>query len=180
MPDIIDAGANGVLTEELFSEALKVNDALVRTLEAEKTGTRIAVDDDAPPKPASTANLLDFDDSDSSSPAPAKTEQAATPSKVQAALLDLDDDSAGLDYKPNVKRLSNNFQGAAIKPVGHHGGSQYSATPLNNKPPSGDPVFTSTSASDIDLLLTEDKPKESKTPDDFDAFLDSIGASSIK
>jgi hypothetical protein len=36
MPEVIEAGAAGLLSESLFSEALRVNDALMRTLEAEK------------------------------------------------------------------------------------------------------------------------------------------------
>ena len=180
MPEVIEAGANGLLTEEVFSEALRVNDSLQRTLEAERTGTRIPEDDDAPV----TSDLLDLGESS----APAKT---PAQSKVQAALLDLDDDS-GLDYKTtsgtqplSVKHLSDKFKGGSIKPVSHHGGSPYPATPIIKPPPSGakgsDPVFGSTSTSDIDLLLTEDKPKETKKSDeDFDAFLDSIGASSLK
>ena len=179
MPEVIEAGANGLLTEEVFSEALRVNDSIQRTLEAERTGTRIPVDDDAP----ATSDLLDLGDA----PAPAKT---PAQSKVQAALLDLDDDSA-LDYKVtsgtnsnSVKELSGKFKGGAIKPVGHHGGSPYPASPIIKPPPaSANPatVFGSTSTNDIDLLLTEDKPKETKKADeDFDAFLDSIGASSLK
>ena len=180
MPDVIEAGANGMLTEEVFSEALRVNDAIQRTLEAERTGTRIPVDDDAP----ETSDLLDLGDA----PAPTKT---PAQSKVQAALLDLDDDSS-LDYKAasgtnpsTVRELSGKFKGGAIKPVGHHGGSPYPATPIVKPPPASATspanVFGSTSTNDIDLLLTDDKPKETKKADeDFDAFLDSIGASSLK
>jgi hypothetical protein len=36
MPDVIEAGANGMLPEALFSEVLRVNDAIAVTLEAEK------------------------------------------------------------------------------------------------------------------------------------------------
>lgn len=36
MPDLIEAGAAALISEELFEEVLRVNDALMRTLEAEK------------------------------------------------------------------------------------------------------------------------------------------------
>jgi hypothetical protein len=36
MTDIIEAGAQGLLGEELFAVCLKANDAVLRTLEAEK------------------------------------------------------------------------------------------------------------------------------------------------
>lgn len=36
MAELIDAGAQGQLTEELFERCLTVNDAIHRTLEAEK------------------------------------------------------------------------------------------------------------------------------------------------
>lgn len=180
MPEVIEAGANGLLTEDIFEEVLRVNDSLQRTLEAERTGSRIPVEDDAP----ATSDLLDLNDA----PAPKKT---SAQSRVQATLLDLDDDSA-LDYKATagpstgmVKKLSGNFSGGTIKPVSHHGGSPYPATPTIRPPPGGNTnpaaVFGATSTNDIDLLLTEEKPKETKKADeDFDAFLDSIGASSLK
>mmetsp|Transcript_13669 Transcript_13669/g.22780 ORF Transcript_13669/g.22780 Transcript_13669/m.22780 type:complete len:585 (+) Transcript_13669:107-1861(+) len=46
MGELIDAGAEGQLTEDLFAECLKVNDSVHRTLEAERTGIPISVDDD--------------------------------------------------------------------------------------------------------------------------------------
>lgn len=61
MVDVIEAGTQGLLGEELFAVALKVNDNVLRTLEAERTGTKIAVDDDETSKPAEkTDNLLDL------------------------------------------------------------------------------------------------------------------------
>lgn len=36
MVDLIDAGTNGLLSESLFWLCLKVNDAIINTLEAEK------------------------------------------------------------------------------------------------------------------------------------------------
>lgn len=44
--DIIEAGTQGLLGEELFEFILKVNDAVARTLESERTGVRIPVDDE--------------------------------------------------------------------------------------------------------------------------------------
>lgn len=36
MADVIEAGSQGLLGEDLFAEALKVNDAVLRTLDAER------------------------------------------------------------------------------------------------------------------------------------------------
>jgi hypothetical protein len=36
LTDIIEAGTNGLLGEELFAQCLKTNDALLRTLDAER------------------------------------------------------------------------------------------------------------------------------------------------
>jgi len=64
MSDVIEAGSQGMLGEDLFAEALKVNDAVLRTLEAERTGTKINVDDEENPTAkaggASSDNLLDL------------------------------------------------------------------------------------------------------------------------
>jgi hypothetical protein len=38
LSEVVDAGTHGVLSEELLSRCLKVNDAVVKTLEAERTG----------------------------------------------------------------------------------------------------------------------------------------------
>jgi hypothetical protein len=46
--EIIQAGTQGVLTEELLELSLKVNDELLKTLEAERTGQPLPVDDDTP------------------------------------------------------------------------------------------------------------------------------------
>ena len=39
LADVIEAGTQGLMTEELLGRCLKVNDAVIRTLEAEKAGT---------------------------------------------------------------------------------------------------------------------------------------------
>jgi hypothetical protein len=45
MTELIEAGTHGLLGQTLFSLCLKANDAILRTLEAEKMGIKIAVDD---------------------------------------------------------------------------------------------------------------------------------------
>lgn len=194
MPDLIEAGAASLISEELFEEVLRVNDALIRTLEAEKTGSRIAVDDDAPK--ATEANLLDLDQD--STPAPAVAAASKPASKVQASLIDVDEDS-GLDYKSTsssnsktVREIAGNYsKGTSLKPVGDHRGSSFSHTPSGTTPakaPLNDSVFaeptpmdeifgnSASSVNDIDLLLSDDaKHVPQKKDDDFDSFLDSIG-----
>jgi hypothetical protein len=36
LAEVIDAGTNGMLGEDLFAHCLKVNDAVIRTLDAER------------------------------------------------------------------------------------------------------------------------------------------------
>jgi hypothetical protein len=36
MIDLIEAGTNGLLSEQIFSKCLRLNDAIIKTLEAEK------------------------------------------------------------------------------------------------------------------------------------------------
>eukprot|EP01033_Poteriospumella_lacustris_P011765 gene11765-8382_t len=76
MVDVIEAGTQGLLGEDLFAVALKVNDAVLRTLDAERTGTKIAVGEEDQAKPA-TDNLLDL------SPTTPKPAAAAPPASAQ-------------------------------------------------------------------------------------------------
>jgi hypothetical protein len=52
MADVIEAGTQGLLGEELFSQCLKVNDAILRTLESERVS-------DLPPPTSVTCGLDD-------------------------------------------------------------------------------------------------------------------------
>jgi len=45
MPDLIDAGTQGQMSEELFAKVLACNDAVQRTLDAERSGETIMVND---------------------------------------------------------------------------------------------------------------------------------------
>lgn len=58
---LIEAGSQGEISEELFEYSLKVNDAVMRTLEAEWNGT--AVENDSEPSKDAEVSLLDMDDS---------------------------------------------------------------------------------------------------------------------
>eukprot|EP00603_Paraphysomonas_imperforata_P002007 CAMPEP_0114426920 /NCGR_PEP_ID=MMETSP0103-20121206/8063_1 /TAXON_ID=37642 ORGANISM="Paraphysomonas imperforata, Strain PA2" /NCGR_SAMPLE_ID=MMETSP0103 /ASSEMBLY_ACC=CAM_ASM_000201 /LENGTH=503 /DNA_ID=CAMNT_0001595929 /DNA_START=151 /DNA_END=1662 /DNA_ORIENTATION=- len=49
MLELVEAGTNGLLSEEVFEQCLRVNDAITKTLEAEKDGLTIAVDDGTQP-----------------------------------------------------------------------------------------------------------------------------------
>ena len=46
MADLVEAGTFGLLTEDIFAKVLKVNDALIKTLEAELMGLVVESDDD--------------------------------------------------------------------------------------------------------------------------------------
>jgi hypothetical protein len=41
MLELVEAGTNGLLSEEVFEECLRVNDAIAKTLEAEKVSNII-------------------------------------------------------------------------------------------------------------------------------------------
>ena len=45
MPDLIDAGAQGQISEALFAKVLACNDAVQRTLDAERSGGSISVNE---------------------------------------------------------------------------------------------------------------------------------------
>eukprot|EP00607_Mallomonas_marina_P001505 CAMPEP_0182427708 /NCGR_PEP_ID=MMETSP1167-20130531/19002_1 /TAXON_ID=2988 /ORGANISM="Mallomonas Sp, Strain CCMP3275" /LENGTH=379 /DNA_ID=CAMNT_0024610141 /DNA_START=360 /DNA_END=1499 /DNA_ORIENTATION=+ len=55
MMDLVEAGTQGLLGEELLATCLRANDAVLRTLEAEKNGTSIEVEDGLPPPNTSLA-----------------------------------------------------------------------------------------------------------------------------
>lgn len=59
--DLIEAGSQGEISEELFEYTLKVNDAVVKTLEAEWNGTTIETDSGETKE--AEISLLDMDDS---------------------------------------------------------------------------------------------------------------------
>ena len=63
LPDLIKAGSEGVLSEDMFARVLQLNDALQSTLEAERTGT-LAPD-------------LSFDQPSSSAPTSAPTSKVS-------------------------------------------------------------------------------------------------------
>lgn len=175
-----------------------------------QTGSRIDIDDDA--LKVVEANLLDFDQDATPPPPPpplayttTTTATAAKPaSKVQASLIDLDDEDSELEYthasssnSKTVKEIAGNFsKGGSLKPVGDHRGSSFSHIPSGTTPSktapneavvadtSMDEVFenSASSVNDIDLLMHDDKddakPSAEKKDNDFDTYLDSIGTPS--
>ncbi|CAM9649689.1 unnamed protein product [Ectocarpus fasciculatus] len=60
MVDLVEAGVGGALGEDTFAKCLQINDALLRTLDAEREGTPIAVEDDTCTS-GGAAPLLDLD-----------------------------------------------------------------------------------------------------------------------
>jgi len=55
MVDLVEAGTQGMLGEELLALCLRANDAVLRTLEAEKNGTPIEIEDGLPTASANSA-----------------------------------------------------------------------------------------------------------------------------
>lgn len=65
MGDLIEAGTQGLLGEELFEKVLSVNDAVNRTLDAERNGTKIGVKEEeegTSKEKGEEKSLLDLDD----------------------------------------------------------------------------------------------------------------------
>lgn len=56
--DVIEAGTSGLLGEELFAQVLKTNDTVLKTLDAERNGTKIPIDDDVSVKGAAIISSL--------------------------------------------------------------------------------------------------------------------------
>lgn len=86
MVDIIEAGTQGLLGEDLFSQCLRVNDAISKTLDAERNGIKIPVEDDEAEgkgeKKPSSNSLLDLDSP--KAPVPAMPVAAAKASSIAA------------------------------------------------------------------------------------------------
>lgn len=92
MIDLIEAGTQGLLDEDLFASCLRVNDALLRTLDAEKNGTPIAVDDDDLKVKSASENA-------------SNTKQSANSESMKPSLID-DDDFSNLTLKPTTKKVA--------------------------------------------------------------------------
>lgn len=166
MVDLIEAGTQGLLGETLLEKALKVNDALLRTLEAEKTGKHSFEDDLGSPtgKPASTTgDLLDLDGPTSSSAQGVRS----PPTRLQGAEAD-DDEFSSLSLKTS-RKVGQKGRGvapaAASTPLAVPTPAQNAVasptaapTPFNSvqsQQPSADMFASST---DIDLLFGSTTP----------------------
>eukprot|EP01041_Mallomonas_annulata_P010016 gene10016-20849_t len=166
--DLVEAGAQGLLGEDLLALCLRANDAVLRTLEAEKNGTPIEIEDGLPAPVPTTAT------SESNGKAPSATASASarTPNTMHTGLVDDfdNDEFAGLTLKTSGRRAGQVSKAKAIAPP--HGlvippipapGSK-AATSVNLLPLedllTGDvavaaPVVTRTTApsNDIDIFL---------------------------
>lgn len=117
MIDIIEAGSMGLLSEDLFAMVLKVNDSILRTLEAERTGQKIEIEEigtsqSAPSSSSAAAassssqsvDLLDVFGGSSAAPLPAPSPAPPARPKAATTMLAEDDDEFGAltMKKPNV------------------------------------------------------------------------------
>lgn len=120
--DIIEAGTSGLLGEVLFAQVLKTNDTVLKTLDAERNGTKIPVDDEFLMKGGGNNMLLDLSDNDD---------------YVTTGVMkeDVDSDKFSLlDLKPGNPMSSSNLYAAAISstnnpppiPLSSVGKSKYS------------------------------------------------------
>ncbi|CAE7494714.1 unnamed protein product, partial [Symbiodinium microadriaticum] len=182
MFDLIEAGTQGLLIEDVFELCLRANDAVLRTLEAEKNGTPIPVDDD-------TTVVASGQASEASGKTDGSGGIAAAPSQLKAVQMDDDDEAdlfSALSMKPakvvgapsGTKKVPtlkppaqsggskvflpppppSSFQQAAAAPVGGEGGGVdildfLSTSPANSTPVAAPAAPSSTAANDFESLF---------------------------
>mmetsp|Transcript_12651 Transcript_12651/g.12287 ORF Transcript_12651/g.12287 Transcript_12651/m.12287 type:complete len:425 (-) Transcript_12651:274-1548(-) len=184
MADVIEAGTQGLLSEDLLAKCFIANDAIFRTLDAEKNGTQISVDcyDDENSKPSGDGNLLDFGEE------PVK--KGPVSKAVKASLID--DDFGEMDLKPAYqKQAPLPTQDIFAAPqVPAPTSNQALDNPFDSDPfatpsfpaPAPAPVPVSKPVSDIDAAMGElfgsapsaekrSEPSKSTADDDFDLFM---------
>ena len=160
MSDVIEAGTQGYLNEDLFALSLRVHDAMLQTLEAHKSGTIPPPSVSQPiPKahpPKSPFSLLDLDDDEVSQDFAA----LKPPSAVTAA--------AAQSFAPPLQLQTPQFQ---PQPQSQHSAIR-SIAPLNS------PVSPEGSQRNPLLASQQDAaPARAPPPvpvDDFDSFLASL------
>lgn len=196
LTDIIEAGTHGVLGEDLFAHCLKVNDAVIRTLDAERSGVAIAVEDDSSSvkkdvmEEEKKGDLLDLD---SSPPSTSK-------SKQPISFLDsMEEELFGpSDSKPAVIPSINSFplptSSSSSSMMTAHSFAAPVYDPFLTTPPQPlypQPVITTTptpfdevypavpvvTSPSITIPPTANPPPAASMEDDFDAFFESLGKS---
>lgn len=167
MTELVEAGTHGLLGEDLLMKALQVNDAIIKTLEAEVSGTKLSPDDLGlltSTGKVSTGDLLDFDHGSSSSgPSSSSSSSSiagyptASFGKVAATAMDDDDEFSSLTTKTVRK--------ATVPPI------KSKINPLPPPPGSFKPAATSPAAA----LMAQTAPVAPLAPPlDFAAELDNM------
>jgi hypothetical protein len=92
MFDLIEAGSRGEINEVVFEEVFKVNDALLKTLEAEQSGAFINVDEETNPTkgPGEKAPDNFFADFDNNFPSSGNAKAPAPAPAATNTLLELE------------------------------------------------------------------------------------------
>mmetsp|Transcript_30248 Transcript_30248/g.43230 ORF Transcript_30248/g.43230 Transcript_30248/m.43230 type:complete len:443 (+) Transcript_30248:41-1369(+) len=194
LTDVIEAGTHGVLGEELFAQCLKVNDAVIRTLDAERSGVAIAVEDDGSSvkREAEEEKKVDLLDLNSSPPSTSKSTQPNS-------LLDsLEEELFGSsNSKPAVIPVSSSFPlpassssssmmtahsfaAPAYDPFFSTSKPQHPQPPITATPTPFDEIFPATSAvphtaNNTATVPAAQPPAAVSMEDDFDAFFESLG-----
>lgn len=156
MSDVIEAGTKGLISEDLFAHSLKVNDAVLQTLEAEKNGTipmpiTISANEKNSPEKASNFTLLDLEDEfPAEKPAPVSSNSAFPGSMIHSAPAFIPSVSGSSTMPPKVEAPPDVFQNPLFS-------SGLAPRPLAEQAPASAPV----------------KPA-APIQDDFDAFLSSL------
>mmetsp|Transcript_15279 Transcript_15279/g.23006 ORF Transcript_15279/g.23006 Transcript_15279/m.23006 type:complete len:441 (+) Transcript_15279:70-1392(+) len=175
MIDLIEAGTQGLLSEDMFELTLRVNDAVLRTLEAEKTGTSIPVEDettapvsakgsDNQPKAAAVE-----DEADEFAQLTLKTVKPASAKKAPVALK-----------APTSQKKSTSTTGGKLPPPPRaSGGLQVPSAPAA-KPVEEDDLLSMSmtpSAAPSQTQQAPPPPKPSSADDDFATLFGSSSSS---
>lgn len=142
MIDLIEAASCGELNEVVFEEVLKVNDSILKTLDAERTGMPINVDEESnpmkAPEKAPDNFFADFDNNfpSSATKAPAKP-SSSTAAPATDNLLDIETVTPQVNESWSKTHLSKVEEELFGKPLGN-GQPTSTTTPVT----SGIPLVT--------------------------------------
>lgn len=172
MSELIEAGAHGLLSEELLMKALQVNDAIQRTLEAEMNHTTIGPEDlqgllanfddaakDSSGSTNSTTDLLDLDVGDASKAVVSSSSQYSSSTNAagngngngfaKAISDDMEDEFSNLSLKTVKKKELSKTKSPPIAKLPPPPGNN---SKLKLSPPPPPPSSSSTAGVGNDIL----------------------------
>lgn len=166
LSDVIVAGTQGLLSEELFEKVLKVNDAVIKTLEAERYGSKITVEKEGGEKKENNVDLLDFDSNDNKKST--NDLDLFSPSNVNNNTINNDHNNINSNNNNNNDVFDNND---FISPPPVPESSVTLPPPIPESSGTLPPPVSNSSVTGNQLP----PPSTPMTDSDFDAFFESLG-----